>query len=109
MKYEQQVLSDFFSQRFYTPEFKVPQTKKINFKIPDYKPKTTFTTLRPLANTENNVLPRNAPELALRRLGKAKKINFVSSSSSEVAIKVKKLNPEEEKAEIKQKTMIQKG
>lgn len=48
------------------------------------------------------MLPRNAPELALRRLGRTKKITFASSSMSEVPVKVKKLNPEAEDTSVKE-------
>lgn len=94
MKYQQQILSNFFSERFYNPDMRIPENKPIQVNIVNYAPKATFISLKPLANTENNVLPRNAPELALRRLGRSKKITFVSSSMSQVPVKIKKLNPE---------------
>ena len=40
---------------------RIPENKPIQVNIVNYAPKATFTNLKPLANTENNVLPRNAP------------------------------------------------
>lgn len=51
MKYEQEELSKFFSERFFTPQIKFPHNRNTDIKIENYAPKSTFTNLRPMANT----------------------------------------------------------
>jgi hypothetical protein len=46
------------------------------------KLRSTFTNLRPLPNTEEYILPRNAPEIALKHLKRGKKIGLKPKSIS---------------------------
>lgn len=71
----------------------IPPTKTVPIAIESIAPKSTLTQLRALPNIESNILPQNAPELALRRLGRSKKISLKPSSISEISVKIKKLNP----------------
>lgn len=55
----------------------------------------------PLPNTEQNVLPKNSPEIALRKLARAPKIKLEVSSKTEVKVKIKEIVPKFKEKEIK--------
>ena len=68
MKNEYELLSNFFCERLMTINIPKIKQKDVNIIINHAKPKTTFTNLIPLPNSEENVLPKNSPEIALKNL-----------------------------------------
>lgn len=91
MKYEMEYLSNLFADRFVRPKLKKIDLRDAKIQMPSTKLRNTFTNLRPQEVNESTVLPKNAPEIALKQLRQNKRKPLKAISTTDIKVVSKKI------------------
>lgn len=95
-KYEMQRLSDLFQERFLVPKFPSVKEQTAPIRIAFTKLPSSLVRLTPQLVSEETVLPKNAPEIALKQLRKCKRAGLKPSKSVEVKVAPRRLTKDSE-------------